>query len=177
MHRVEASLDGDRTSSVPAVELTQLARTHAELVEIAGVLRVVDVALTILSGPLAGVFHPRRTGSLLFEVLAATTDLDRAGHRRRIRAGQQAAAKRGNRVSRPPVLDDAMIAEARRLRALGVPVPEIAHRVVITTGKNAARHPSLASVYRALAAEPAANGEGEPHSPTSLTLDTARGTT
>ena len=157
--------------------MTQLARTHAELAETAGALRVADVALTILSGPLAGVFHPRGTGSLLVEVLAATADLDRADHRRRIHAGQQAAAKRGNRVGRPPVLDDAMFAEARGLRALGVPVPEIAHRVVITTGKNAARHPSLASVYRALAAEPAANGEGEPHSPTSLTLDTARGTT
>ena len=143
------------------VELTQLARTHAELAETAGALRVADVALTILSGPLAGVFHPRGTGSLLVEVLAATADLDRADHRRRIHAGQQAAAKRGNRVGRPPVLDDAMFAEARELRALGVPVPEIAHRVVITTGKNARRHPSLASVYRALTAEPAATGDDD----------------
>ncbi len=157
------------------VELAQLARTHAELVEITGALRAAEVALTILSGPLAGVYHPRGTGSLLFEVLAAAADLDRADHRRRIRAGQQAAAKRGNRGGRPPVLDDAMIAEVRRLRVLGVPVPEITRQVVITTGKNAGRHPSLASVYRALAAEPAATGEGEPHSPTSLTLDTARG--
>jgi hypothetical protein len=48
------------------------------------------------------------------------------------------------------VFDEVMLAMARRLYNEGVPVPVIAQRLVISTGKNAGRHPSLASVYRAL---------------------------
>ncbi len=39
-----------------------------------------------------------------------------------------------------------------------MPVPEIAARLVIPTGKNKGSHPSLAGVYRALAIE----GEAAP---------------
>lgn len=143
-------------------ELARLARAGAELIETAGTLRAAGVSLDIRSGPLAGVYHPRGAGSLLFDVLAATADLDRARHRERIRAGQQAAAGRGNRGGRPPVLDDATLAQARQLYARGVPVPDIAGQLVIATGKNAGRHPSLASVYRALAARPAAPPDAAP---------------
>ncbi len=38
----------------------------------------------------------------------------------------------------------------RSLRARGVPVPEIAARLVILTGQNKGRHPCLASVYRVM---------------------------
>ncbi|MFI9842800.1 hypothetical protein ACIHFD_37610 [Nonomuraea sp. NPDC051941] len=44
-----------------------------------------------------------------------------------------------------------MITYARTLRARGVAVPEIARKLVIPTGKNKGRHPSVASVYRVLA--------------------------
>ncbi|MFJ5104178.1 hypothetical protein [Streptomyces sp. NPDC088554] len=44
-----------------------------------------------------------------------------------------------------------MAAYARTLRANGVPVPEIARKLVIPTGKNKGEHPSVASVYRVLA--------------------------
>ena len=40
---------------------------------------------------------------------------------------------------------------ARALKDKGVPVPEIAQKLTIKTGKNSGRHPSVASVYRALA--------------------------
>lgn len=52
---------------------------------------------------------------------------------------------------RPKVIDDEMLATARALRDQGVPVSEIAGRLTIRTGKNAGRHPSVASLYRALA--------------------------
>ncbi|MFC9399187.1 hypothetical protein ACFTWS_39635 [Streptomyces sp. NPDC057027] len=39
----------------------------------------------------------------------------------------------------------------RALKAKGVPAPEIARKLVIKTGKNAGKNPSVASVYRALA--------------------------
>lgn len=163
-------------------ELAQLARTGAELIETAGALRAADVSLDIRSGPLTGVYHPHGMGSLLFDVLVAMADLDRADRRQRIRAGQQAAADQGNRGGRPPVFDHAMLAEARRLYDQGVPVPGIADQLLIATGKNAGRHPSLASVYRALAAEPAAPHDteppaDEPHSATSITVNTSRGRT
>ncbi|WP_200824273.1 hypothetical protein [Nonomuraea solani] len=48
-----------------------------------------------------------------------------------------------------------MIAYARSLRGRGVPVPEIAAKLVIPTGKNKGRNPSLASVYRVLGADDA----------------------
>jgi len=35
--------------------------------------------------------------------------------------------------------------------APGQPIPEIARKLVIKTGKNAGTHPSVASLYRALA--------------------------
>lgn len=39
---------------------------------------------------------------------------------------------------------------AGALRADGTPVPEIARKLIIKTGKNAGSHPSVATVYRAL---------------------------
>jgi hypothetical protein len=41
----------------------------------------------------------------------------------------------------------------------GVPVPQIAAKLVIKTGKNAGKHPSVASVYRALADDAATAAE------------------
>ncbi|MFI7462028.1 hypothetical protein [Nonomuraea sp. NPDC049646] len=65
--------------------------------------------------------------------------------------GQASARERGRHGGRPRVFDDDMVAYARSLRERGVPVPEIASELVISTGKNKGRHPSLASVYRVLA--------------------------
>jgi hypothetical protein len=44
---------------------------------------------------------------------------------------------------------------ARALRDKGVPVPEIARKMAIKSGKNAGKNPSVASLYRAL-------GEADP---------------
>ncbi|WP_206061730.1 hypothetical protein [Nonomuraea basaltis] len=68
----------------------------------------------------------------------------------RVAGGSASARERGRHGGRPKVFDDDMIAYARSLRARGVPVPEIARKLVIPTGKNKGRHPSLASVYRVL---------------------------
>ncbi|MEQ4723728.1 hypothetical protein [Nonomuraea sp. B19D2] len=64
--------------------------------------------------------------------------------------GQASARERGCHGGRPKVLDDDMIAYARSLRARGVPVPEIAGKLIIPIGKNKGHHPSIASVYRIL---------------------------
>ena len=40
---------------------------------------------------------------------------------------------------------------ARALRDQGTPMPDIAQKLKIQSGKNAGKHPSVASLYRALA--------------------------
>lgn len=44
------------------------------------------------------------------------------------------------------------MAGCERPRDAGTPIPEIAAKLTVKTGKNASTHPSVASVYRALAA-------------------------
>ena len=44
-----------------------------------------------------------------------------------------------------------LTAAALAMQAQGMSVPQIAASLVITEGKNAGQHPSLASVYRVLA--------------------------
>jgi DNA invertase Pin-like site-specific DNA recombinase len=86
-------------------------------------------------------------GSMLFAVLAVAAQLDRDYIREKTLEGQAAAAK-GSHGGWPPVIDDDMLVFARALRARGTPMPEIAAKL---TGKNAGAHPSVASLYRALA--------------------------
>ena len=131
-------------------ELRRLARTAQELTAVAERLAVGGVGLELLAGPLAGIHRQHDAGPGLFAVLAATGELDRAHATARIRAGQRAAESGGRRSGRPRVFDDALLAEAVRLRDAGVPVPEIAELLVIPGGSRSGRHPSVASVYRAL---------------------------
>jgi DNA invertase Pin-like site-specific DNA recombinase len=159
--RSAAAAGGGRVT-VAVYAVGELARNSAELADVVLRLAEADVRLEILTGPLAGLHDPReaghhRQGSApgLFAVLAAARTLDQAYARERNAAGRQAADVRGRRSGRPKVFDDALLAEALALRAEGTPVPEIAQRIVIATGKNAGGHPSLASVYRALAAHDA----------------------
>lgn len=65
--------------------------------------------------------------------------------------GQAFARERGRHGGRPKVVDDHMAAYAQSLRANGVPVPEIARKLVVTSGKNQGKRPSVATVYRILA--------------------------
>ncbi|WP_406339436.1 hypothetical protein [Streptomyces sp. NBC_00649] len=44
-----------------------------------------------------------------------------------------------------------MLTFAQALKAKGTPVPDITKKLTIKTGKNAGQHPSVASLYRALA--------------------------
>jgi DNA invertase Pin-like site-specific DNA recombinase len=153
-----------RVVIVTVHELRRLARDAAELMSVAAELAAGDVRLEMLTGPLTGIFDPNGTGSLLFAVLAEAARLDRDHVREKSAEGRRAAAARGRPGGRPRVFDDHMIATARALRDQGVPVPEIAERLSITTGKNTGRHPSVASVYRALA---------EPEDPTADAADAA----
>ncbi|WP_211245604.1 hypothetical protein [Actinomadura oligospora] len=95
---------------------------------------------------------------MLFAVLAVAAQLDREYIRDKTLEGQQIAAANGNHGGRPKVIDDDMLTFALALRAKGVPVPQIAAKLRIASGKNAGKAPSVATLYRALADADQING-------------------
>jgi DNA invertase Pin-like site-specific DNA recombinase len=132
-------------------EMKRLGRGTAELLTIAEQLRRADIQLTLLTGPLQGVYDPSRPGAALFAFFAGMAESEREYIREKSLEGQASARERGRHGGRPKVFDDDMAAYARSLRARGVPVPQVAAKLVIPSGKNKGRHPSPASVYRVLA--------------------------
>jgi DNA invertase Pin-like site-specific DNA recombinase len=132
-------------------ELKRLARNAAELMVLSAQLQNVGIQLELLTGPLVGVYDPNGMGSMLFGVLAVAAQLDRDYIREKTLEGQKAAAAHGNHGGRPKVIDDDMILFARAPRENGTPIPEIAAKLTIKTGKNTGKNPSVASLYRALA--------------------------
>ncbi|WP_063726479.1 hypothetical protein [Streptomyces sp. RTd22] len=64
--------------------------------------------------------------------------------------GRAFARERGRHGVRPKAGYD-MADYVRSLRAIGVAVPHMAQKLVITSGKNKGQHPSVATVYRILA--------------------------
>ncbi|UQA96664.1 recombinase family protein [Streptomyces halobius] len=156
-------------------ELKRLARNAAELMILSNQLQTAGVQLELLTGPLIGIYDPNGMGAMFFAVLAVAAQLDRNYIREKTLEGQHAAANKGNHGGRPKVIDDDMLLFARALKDKGVPVPEIAKKLTIKTGKNAGQRPSVASVYRALAdAEeadaPAGPEIGAPRRPTRVDL-------
>ncbi len=132
-------------------ELKRLARNAAELMTLSGQLQAAGVQLELLTGPLSGIYDPGGMGAMFFAVLAAAAQIERNYIREKTLEGQVSAAAKGNHGGRPKVIDEDSLLFARALKDRGVPVPEIAKKLTIKTGKNAGRHPSVASLYRALA--------------------------
>jgi hypothetical protein len=132
-------------------ELKCHARSAAELMPLSAAGQAVDIQPGLLTGPLTGVHDPGSVGSMLFAVLAVAARPGRNHIREKTLEGQVIAAGKGNHGGRPKVTDDDMLVFGRALKDKGVPVPEIARKLVSKTGGNAGKHPSVASLYRALA--------------------------
>jgi DNA invertase Pin-like site-specific DNA recombinase len=132
-------------------ELKRLARNAAELMTLSGKLQSAGVQLELLTGPLTGIYDPNGMGAMFFAVLAAAAQIERNYIREKTLEGQLAAATKGNHGGRPKVIDDDMLTFAQALQDKGVPVPGIAKKLTIKTGQSKDKHPSVASVYRALA--------------------------
>ena len=141
----------DQAVILTVAEMKRLARNAAELMTLSAALQADGIQLELLTGPLTGVYDPSGMGSMLFAVLAVAAQLDRDYIREKTLEGQKAAAARGRHGGRRPVIDPDSLIYARALQATGTSVPDIASKLTIKTGKNAGRHPSVASVYRALA--------------------------
>ncbi|MDX3540321.1 recombinase family protein [Streptomyces sp. MB09-01] len=139
-------------------EMKRLGRGAAELLAIAEGLRHHDIQLELLTGPLQGVYDPSGHGAALFAFFAGMAESEREYIREKSLEGQASARERGRHGGRPKVVDDDMADYARSLRANGVPVPQIAQKLVITSGKNKGQRPSVATVYRMLADTDEAEG-------------------
>ncbi|WP_251061749.1 recombinase family protein [Streptomyces sp. ISL-100] len=140
-------------------EMKRLGRGAAELLTIAETLRSDDIQLELLTGPLQGVYDPSGHGAALFAFFAGMAESEREYIREKSLEGQVSARERGRHGGRPKVIDDDQVAYARALRDQGVPVPKIAQKLVISTGKNKGENPSVATVYRVLAEADAASEE------------------
>ncbi|WP_331747406.1 recombinase family protein (plasmid) [Streptomyces sp. NBC_00853] len=147
-------------------ELKRLARNAAELMTLSAELQAGGIQLELLTGPLTGIYDPNGMGAMFFAVLAVAGQIERNYIREKTLEGQVTAAAKGNHGGRPKVIDDDMLTFAVALKDKGVPVPEIAKKLTIKTGKNVGKNPSVASLYRALAeAEEAAADDGLPLRP------------
>jgi DNA invertase Pin-like site-specific DNA recombinase len=149
-HEIKAAAP-DQSVILAVHEMKRLARNAAELMTLSAQLQAAGIQLELLSGPLTGIYDPHGMGSMLFAVLAVAAQLDRDYIREKTLEGQQAAAAKGNHGGRPKVIDPDMVIFARALRDQGTPMPDIAQKLKIQSGKNAGKHPSVASLYRALA--------------------------
>lgn len=141
----------DQSVILTVAEMKRLARNAAELMTLSAALQTDGIQLELLTGPLTGIYDPTGMGSMLFAVLAVAAQLDRDYIREKTLEGQKAAAARGRHGGRPRVIDPDSLIYARALQAAGTPVPDIAKKLTIKTGKNIGQRPSVASVYRALA--------------------------
>ncbi|MEV1066903.1 recombinase family protein [Streptomyces sp. NPDC050263] len=122
-------------------EMKRLGRGAAELLAIAEDLRHHDIELELLTGPLQGVCDPSGHGAALFAFFAGMAESEREYIREKSLEGQASARERGRHGRRPKVVDNDMADYARALRAQGVPVPQIANKLVIPSGKNKGEHP------------------------------------
>ncbi|GAB3207805.1 recombinase family protein [Nocardia tengchongensis] len=132
-------------------ELKRLARNATELMTLSADLRTGGIQLELLTGPLPGIYDTNGMGAMFFAVLAVAGQIERNYIREKTLEGQLIAASRGNHGGRPKVIDDDSLTFALALKVRGVAVPDIATKLTIKTGKNAGKHPSVASLYRALA--------------------------
>ncbi|MFD5519606.1 recombinase family protein [Streptomyces sp. NPDC127066] len=148
-------------------ELKRLARNAAELMTLSAELQAGGIQLELLTG----IYVPNGMGAMFFAVLAVAGQIERNYIREKTLEGQVIAASKGNHGGRPKVIDDDMLTFAVALKDKGVPVPEIAKKLTIKTGKNAGKSPSVASLYRALAeSEEAAADDGLPLRPTPVRI-------
>ena len=140
-------------------ELKRLARNAAELMTLSADLQAGGIQLELLTGPLTGIYDPNGMGAMFFAVLAVAGQIERNYIREKTLEGQIIAATKGNHGGRPKVIDDDSLTFALALKDKGVPVPDIAKKLTIKTGKNAGSPPSVASLYRAFAEAEAQAGQ------------------
>jgi DNA invertase Pin-like site-specific DNA recombinase len=126
-------------------ELKRLARNAAELMTLSAEHPGRRHPARTPHRPLTGIYDPNGMGAMFFAVLAVAGQIERNYIREKTLEGQIIAAAKGNHGGRPKVIDDDSLTFALALKDKGVPVPNIAKKLTIKTGKNAGKSPSVAS--------------------------------
>ena len=132
-------------------EMKRLGRDAAELTALADHLTAHGLVLEMLAGPLPGIYDPSGPGRILFGFFAAMAETERENIREATLEGLDAAARKGHHGGRPAVITDDMLHTVLRRKNAGESVETIQPDLIIPTGKRTGQHPSLASIYRALA--------------------------
>src|SRR5246127_923695 len=109
---------------VTVTRIDRLARSTLDLFAI--VKRIVDAKAQFRSLAEPWADTGTRTGRLMLAVLGGLADVERDLIRTRTAEGRSRAQKRGQHMGRPPKLTEAQQAEARRRRAEGATLAELA---------------------------------------------------
>ena len=115
--------------------LDRLGRDLRHLVNTVHDLTLRGVGLTVLTGHGAAIDTTTASGKLVFGIFAALAEFERDLIRERTKAGLTAAAARGRKGGRKPVVTADKLQRARELVANGLNVREAAARVKV--GKSA----------------------------------------
>lgn len=116
-------------------KLDRLGRSMAHLVNTVQELAGRGVGLKVLTGQGAAIDTTTAPGKLVFGIFAALAEFERDLIRERTKAGLSAAAARGRRGGRKPVVTTESLQKARSLMVQGLSVREAAGRLKI--GKTA----------------------------------------
>lgn len=116
-------------------KLDRLGRSMAHLVNTVQELAGRGVGLKVLTGQGAAIDTTTAPGKLVFGIFAALAEFERDLIRERTKAGLSAAAARGRKGGRKPVVTTESLQKARSLMAQGLSVREAAGRLKI--GKTA----------------------------------------
>ncbi|MDG4787049.1 recombinase family protein [Micromonospora sp. WMMD1102] len=136
-----AALDYLRPGDTLCVwKLDRLGRSVKDVLTIAEDLHERGIGVRILTGTLAGSYHPTGEGKFFFTMMAAFAELERHMIHQRTVAGLAAARAQGRTGGRPIVMDPDKLAAARARHANGESPTQIAKALGV----------SRASVYRHL---------------------------
>jgi DNA invertase Pin-like site-specific DNA recombinase len=105
--------------------LDRLGRSLAHLIEIIGLLESRGIGFQSLT---EAIDSTTAGGKLIFHVMGALAEFERALISERTKAGMAAARSRGRKVGRPPSLTKAQAAEVRRRATKGQSVESLASR-------------------------------------------------
>ncbi|MFE3989961.1 recombinase family protein [Nocardia tengchongensis] len=126
-------------------KLDRLGRSVKDVLTIAEDLHEHGIGVRILTGTLAGSYHPTGEGKFFFTMMAAFAELERHMIHQRTMAGLQAARAQGRLGGRPTVMDADTLAAAQARRAKGQTPTQIAKALGV----------SRATIYRHLTDESA----------------------
>ena len=128
-------------------KLDRLGRSLTHLID---TVTALDARGVGLRSPTEAMDTTTPGGRLIFHLIGALAQFERDLIRERTRAGIEAAAKRGRKGGRDPVVTDEKLSRARALIALGLNVREVAARIKIgktslynAIGPNSERRRSL----------------------------------